>query len=111
MSHYLVIQKLHSLWPNPAEGGPVENTAGLCTVTRRMIRERAVARALGRGRSAAETSKADWEQAKQELLGIPDDSRFEIVIRNRNPAREFVLKLRAVSEETERGESALPREG
>ena len=38
------------------------------TVTRGMLRERAVELAVRSGRGAQETSKSDWEQAKQELL-------------------------------------------
>ena len=46
-----------------------ENSDGLSTVTRKMVRERAVALAVMMGRSAHEVSKADWDQAKRELMG------------------------------------------
>ncbi len=44
-----------------------ESPASLGTVTRKMMRERAVELAVSSGRSALEASKADWEQAKREL--------------------------------------------
>lgn len=43
---------------------------GAGTVTRGMIRERAVELALNDGRLAHEASQADWEQARQELTGV-----------------------------------------
>ena len=49
-----------------------ENSAGLGTVTRKMVRERAVELARINGRSAKDVSKSDWEQAKRELTGEPD---------------------------------------
>ena len=49
-----------------------ENSAGIGTVNRKMVRERAVELAVINGRSAQDVSKADWEQAKQELTGGAD---------------------------------------
>ena len=46
-----------------------ENSAGIGTVTRKMVRERAVELAAINGRSAQGVSKSDWEQAKRELTG------------------------------------------
>jgi len=58
---------------NPLKDGVLtENSAGIGTVTRKMIRERAVELAAINGRSATEVSKSDFEQAKQELTGKPD---------------------------------------
>ena len=54
------------------EGVLTENSAGLGTVTRKMVRERAVELAVINGRSAQEASKTDWEQAKCELTGDSD---------------------------------------
>jgi hypothetical protein len=48
------------------------NTAGVGTVTRKMVRERATELALINGRSGHEVSAADWAQAKRELTGEPD---------------------------------------
>jgi hypothetical protein len=54
------------------EGALTENSAGLGTVTRKMVRERAVELAVINGRSARDVSKSDWEQARRELTGEPD---------------------------------------
>jgi hypothetical protein len=54
------------------EGVLTENSAGLGTVTRKMVRERAVELAVINGRSAQDVSKSDWEQAKRELTGGAD---------------------------------------
>jgi hypothetical protein len=58
---------------NPSKDGVVtENSAGIGTVTRKMVRERAVELAAINGRSAHEVSKSDWEQARRELTGDSD---------------------------------------
>jgi hypothetical protein len=58
---------------NPLKDGALtENSAGLGTVTRQMVRARAAELAVINGRSAQEASKSDWEQAKRELTGEPD---------------------------------------
>ena len=46
-----------------------ENSAGIGTVTRKMVRQRAVELAAINGRSAQEVSTSDWEQAQLELTG------------------------------------------
>ena len=52
---------------NPLKQGVLtENSEGIGTVSRKMVRERAVELAVIDGRSAQEASKSDWEQAKQE---------------------------------------------
>ena len=57
---------------NPLKQGALtENSAGLGTVTRKMVRERAVELAAINGRSAQDVSNTDWEQAKRELTGEP----------------------------------------
>ena len=62
------------------EGALTENSAGLGTVTRKMVRERAVELALIDGRSAPDVSKSDWEEAKRELTGDPGaDPREEVL--------------------------------
>jgi hypothetical protein len=66
---------------NPFKQGVLtENSAGVGTVTRQMVRERAVELALINGRSAQETSKSDWEQAKRELTGDPDADPNEAIL-------------------------------
>jgi len=57
-----------------------ENSAGLGTVTRKMVRERAVELAVINGRTAQEMSKSDWEQAKRELTGDSDTDANEAAL-------------------------------
>ena len=58
---------------NPLKQGLLtENSAGIGTVTRKMVRTRAVELAVINGRSAQDVSKSDWEQAKLELTGGPE---------------------------------------
>ena len=66
---------------NPLKDGAVtENSAGLGTVTRAMVRQRAVELALINGRSAQEVSKSDLTQARQELTGEPDSDSKEAIL-------------------------------
>ena len=59
---------------NPLKAGLLtENSAGIGTVSRKMVRERAVELAIINGRSEREVSKSDWQQAKRELTGEPDE--------------------------------------
>jgi hypothetical protein len=62
------------------EGVLTENSAGIGTVSRKMVRERAVELAVINGRSAQEVSKSDWEQAKRELTGEPEIDPKEAVL-------------------------------
>jgi len=62
------------------EGALTENSAGLGTVTRKMVRERAVELAVINGRSALDVSKSDLDQAKRELTGEPDADPKEAVL-------------------------------
>jgi hypothetical protein len=62
------------------EGALTENSAGIGTVTHKMVRERAIELAAINGRSAREVSKSDREQAKRELTGDSDpDSKEEVL--------------------------------
>jgi hypothetical protein len=55
---------------NPLKEGVVTvNSAGVGTVTRKMVRVRAIELAAINGRSMQDVSKSDWEQAKLELTG------------------------------------------
>jgi hypothetical protein len=59
--------------PNPLKKGELTvNSAGIGTVTRKMVRKRAVELAILDGRSAREVSKADLATAKRELTGEPE---------------------------------------
>ena len=62
------------------EGALTENSVGIGTVTRKMVRERAIELAAINGRSAHEVSKSDWEQAKSELTGNSDMDSKEAVL-------------------------------
>ena len=54
------------------EGALTENSIGIGTVTRKMVKERAIELAITNDRTAQEVSPADWQQAKRELSGQPD---------------------------------------
>jgi len=51
---------------------PTDNPEETGIVTRGMMRSRAVELAVMNGRSPQEASKADWEDAKRELVGGPE---------------------------------------
>ena len=58
---------------NPLKVGLLtENSAGLGTVTRGMVRQRAVELAQIDGRLSQQVSKSDWDQARRELTGGPE---------------------------------------
>jgi len=66
---------------NPLKQGVLTiNSTGMGTVSRKMVRERTVELAVINGRSAQETSKSDWEQAKRELSGEPDMDRNDAAL-------------------------------
>ena len=66
---------------NPLKEGNIsENSAGLGTVTHKMVRERAVELAAINGRSAQEVSRSDWERAKRELTGESDANPNEAAL-------------------------------
>ncbi|MEY2427474.1 MAG: hypothetical protein QOJ40_359 [Verrucomicrobiota bacterium] len=66
---------------NPLKQGVLtENSAGLGSVSRKTVRERAIELAVINGRSAQDVSKSDWEQAKRELTGEPDLDPKEAVL-------------------------------
>ncbi|MGC9940936.1 MAG: hypothetical protein ABSE48_03830 [Verrucomicrobiota bacterium] len=58
---------------NPLKNGALmKNSVGIGTVTRKMVKDRAVELAITDDRSAQEVTKSDWEQAKKELTGEPE---------------------------------------
>jgi hypothetical protein len=66
---------------NPLKQGALtENSAGIGTVTRKMVRDRAVELAVIYGHAAQDASKSDWEQAKRELTGATDTDPKEAVL-------------------------------
>jgi hypothetical protein len=62
------------------QGALVENSTGIGTVSRQMIKERAMELAEINGHSARDVSKTEWEQAKRELTGEPDMAPKEAVL-------------------------------
>jgi hypothetical protein len=62
------------------EGALIINSTGIGTVTRKMVRDRAIELAVINGRSAQGASKSDWEQAKRELTGEPDADPKEAIL-------------------------------
>ena len=66
---------------NPLKEGNIsENSAGIGTVTRAMVRARAVELAVINGRSAQEVSRSEWERAKQELTSDSDVDSNQAVL-------------------------------
>jgi hypothetical protein len=66
---------------NPLKQGLLtENSIGIGTVTRKMVRERAVELAVINGRSALDVTKSDLDQAKRELTGGPDVDPKEAIL-------------------------------
>jgi len=56
------------------------NSVGIGTVTRKMLRDRAIELASTDGRAEKELSPSDWEQAKRELTGATDiDPKEELL--------------------------------
>ncbi len=49
-----------------------ENPNETANVTRGMVRERAIELAVINGRKPHEASKSDWENAKREMIGLPE---------------------------------------
>ena len=67
--------------PNPLKDGVLsDHSTGLGTVTRAMVRDRAVELAAVNGRPPQEVSRTDWDQAKMELTAGPDPDPNAIAI-------------------------------
>ncbi len=58
--------------PNPPPQEHLPENSGGGPVSRGMLRERAIELARLGGRTAAEVSKADWDEARRDLTGNPD---------------------------------------
>ena len=65
------------------QGMVAEESVGIGTVTRKMVRQRAVEIAVINGRSRHNVLESDWEQAKRELTGgeemDPQEANLESV--------------------------------
>jgi len=71
----------HIMNTNPLKQGVLtENSLGIGTVTRQMVRERAVELAAINGRPPEGVSKADWEEAKLELTGLAGGDQKQITL-------------------------------
>jgi len=66
---------------NPLKQGILtENSMGIGTVSRALVRKRAMELAVINGRSDQDVSKSDWEEAKRELAGEPETDPKEAVL-------------------------------
>jgi hypothetical protein len=66
---------------NPLKDGNIsENSAGLGTVTQKMVRNRAMELAIIDGSWLHHVSASDFEQAKQQLTGEPDMTAQETAL-------------------------------
>ncbi|MGA2051880.1 MAG: hypothetical protein ABSH19_01075 [Opitutales bacterium] len=57
----------------------IASSTSIVTVTRKMMRERAVMLAVVVGRSVHEVSKSDWQQAKREMMIVSEAQAEEAV--------------------------------
>jgi hypothetical protein len=72
---------MNAMKTNPLkEGKLTENSAGIGTVTRQMVRERAAELAVINGRFARDVSKSDLEQARRELTGESDTDPKDAIL-------------------------------
>jgi hypothetical protein len=66
---------------NPLKKGVLtENSAGIGTVTPKMVRQRATELAVIDGRSEQDVSKSECEEARRELTGEPDTDAQEAAL-------------------------------
>ena len=66
---------------NPLKDGNIsENSAGIGTVTTKMVRQRAAELAVIDGRSQQDTSRSECEEARRELTGEPDTDMEEAAL-------------------------------
>ena len=94
---------------NPLKQGLLtENSAGIGPITRGMVRERAVKLALSNGRAAHEVSISDWDQARQELTGGPEDNPND---EGRSPSARLVSEGGAEAEHDQMLQAARFRSG
>jgi hypothetical protein len=92
---------------NPLKQGLLtENSAGIGTVTREMVRARAVELAVIAGRSAVEVSKSDWEQAKRELAGEPEINPKEALLESAPESDRWNPVAGSAGQKTRVGSSA-----
>jgi hypothetical protein len=94
------------------------NSTGVGTVTRKMVRERAVELALINGRAAHDASVSDWDQAKRELTGEPDIDPKEATLESAPESERWdplpgsnghIIPVPSVDEEDDEGRSVGER--
>jgi hypothetical protein len=102
----------------PKEAVLLLNSAGIGTVTNKMVRERAVELAVIDGRSAQEVSKSDWEQAKRELTGESDQDPKEALLESAPESERWapitgstghIVTVPSVDDEDDEGRSVAER--
>ena len=90
------------------------NSTGVGTVTRKMVRERAVELAVINGRAAHDASASDWDQAKRELTGEPDIDPKEATLESASESERWdplpgstghIVPVPSVDEEDDEGRS------
>ena len=62
------------------EGALTENSAGLGTVTRKMVRARAAELAVIDGQLSSAATKSHFAQAKRELTGVEDEDPNDVIL-------------------------------
>ena len=94
------------------------NFTGIGTVTRKMVRERAVELALINGRSKQDVLASDWRQAKRELTGELDMDPNEAVLESAPQAERWdplpgsigdIVPVPSVDDEDDEGRSFSER--
>ncbi len=102
----------------PHEAAMLINFTGIGTVTRKMVRERAVELALINGRSKQDVSASDWGQAKRELTGESDMGPNEAVLESAPQSDRWdplpgstgdIVPLPSVDDEDDEGRSFSER--
>jgi hypothetical protein len=71
------------------EGILTENSAGIGTVTGKMVRERAAELAVIKGRSGQDVTESDLAQARRELTGEPDLDPKETILESASESERW----------------------
>ena len=102
----------------PKDAALIIDSAGVGTVTDKMVRERAVELALIDGRTAQEVSKSDLEQAKRELTGGSDMDPNEALLESAPESERWdplpgstgrVMPVTSIDDEDDEGRSVGER--
>ncbi|MCE0482815.1 MAG: hypothetical protein LV479_01090 [Methylacidiphilales bacterium] len=102
----------------PEDAALIINSAGVGTVTDKMVRERAVELAVIDGRTAQEVSTSDREQAKRELTGGSDQDPNEALLESTPESERWdplpgstghVAPVTSIDDEDDEGRSVSER--